>query len=362
MNNRFAFLPMVDSNDLLDDPEALRARLDRDSYLLFRRVLDPDTVRGVRRAMLGVTASLGWTEPISFPASQRCIVPPLREEDPEFIEGYQQIQRLQPFHELAHDPALLHVMRQVLGETAFPHPLKIARIAFPDHYEASTPPHQDYPNNQGTEHLTAAWIPVTDIPAQLGGLAVLRGSHRWGLLPLETHIGAGNRCAVVPPDMAEACHWVTTEFALGDVLLFPSLAVHASLHNASEFYLRLSVDFRYQLEGEALTPGCLKPHFGLLDWEDVYRDWNGGHQYYWKDLDYEVVPFEDLRPVNASAGSELSQDDLAAILQYETRVQERVKRRMEALGREIVQRDSIASTMNRPNNMLAPRDEDPAPG
>src|SRR5262249_37157864 len=148
----------------------------------------------------------------------------------------QEVQKLESFHTLAHDPTLVTTMRSVLGgDSAFPHPLKIARLAFPDHYEASTPPHQDFPNNEGTERLTATWVPLTDIPPELGGLAILRGSHRYGLLQMAGHIGAGNRCAVIPPEMAEECRWVTTEFHQGDVLVFPSLAVHASLHNASEF-------------------------------------------------------------------------------------------------------------------------------
>lgn len=347
MNNLFAFLPMVASNDLLDDVEALRARFADDGYLYLQGVLDPDRLRQLRRAVLTVTQELGWTEKGQIPMSQRCIVAPLREEDDEFIEGYQRVQRLQDFHELAHDPALVEIMQAVLGPTAFPHPLKIARLAFPDHYEASTPPHQDFPNNQGTPELTATWIPLSDVPAQLGGLAVLRGSHKWGLLPLAGHIGAGNRCAVVPPDMAESCRWVTTEFALGDVLLFPSLTVHASLHNASEFFLRLSVDFRWQLEGQALTPGCLQPHFGLTSWEDIYADWDDtGHQYYWKDLDYEVVPFESL-PIQGGGGLELTNEDFAQIIAYEERVKARTVRRMEVLGQALVASERRSTTFDR---------------
>ena len=101
MNNRFAFLDMDVSNDLLGDTAALRERFDRDSYLYFRGVLDTERVRDVRRAILGITQRLGWTEPGAFPMSQRCIVTPLREEDDEFISGYQEIQKLQAFHELS---------------------------------------------------------------------------------------------------------------------------------------------------------------------------------------------------------------------------------------------------------------------
>jgi hypothetical protein len=345
MNNRFAFLPMLVSNDLLGDRDALRRRFADDGYLYFRELLDPERVRDVRRGILGVTQKLGWTEPGYFPMSQRCIVAPLREEDEEFMDGYQEVQRLQTFHELAHDPVLLDTVRQVLGDTAFPHPLKIARLAFPDHFEASTPPHQDFPNNQGTPDLTATWIPVGDMPPELGGLAILRGSHKWGLLPMQGHIGAGNRCAVIPPEMAEECRWVTTEFAMGDVLLFPSLTVHASLHNTSEFFMRLSVDFRYQLEGQALTPGCLEPHFRKLTWEQVYEGWDStAHQYYWRDLDYRVEPFELIKPIDHT--DEFTDQDKRDILTYDQRVRARTLRRMEALGRTLAERDGRVTTFD----------------
>jgi ectoine hydroxylase-related dioxygenase (phytanoyl-CoA dioxygenase family) len=278
--------------------------------------------------MVKVLSKRGWVPPPQIPMSTRCLITPLREDDEEYLAGYQDIQRLQPFHELAHDEALLAVMRDVLGPTAFPHPLKIARLAFPDHFEASTPPHQDYPNNQGTERLTAAWVPVVPIRGAMGGLAVLRGSHRAGLLPLARHLGAGNRCAVVSPELQESCRWVTTDFDLGDVLLFPSLAVHAALDNADEFDMRLSVDFRYQCEGEALTDIVLHPHFQRLSWDEIYAGWpEGGHRYYWKDLDYEVVPFEEYPLVNHDGSEEFTETQMREIFDYTERVRVRSARR-----------------------------------
>jgi hypothetical protein len=332
VNNRFAFLPMRPSNDLLGDADALRARMDEDSYLLFRRIIDRDKILALRADVIGVLARLGWTD-----EAGRCLIKPLREEDPAFIEGYQEIQKLESFHTLAHDPALVDVMRQVLGETAFPHPLKIARIAFPDHFDASTPPHQDFPNNQGTSDLTATWIPLGMVRDELGGLAVLRGSHRYGLLPLAGHVGAGNRQAVIPPEMAEELRWVTTDFGFGDVLLFNSLTVHAALHNATAFFPRLSVDFRWQLEGQALTPGCLEPHFGRLSWDEVYAGWSSAeHQRYWERLDYEVEPFEVIPIVGAGDGGsgEYDQADLATIVKYQNRVDARFERRLERLAED----------------------------
>ena len=293
MNNDWAFLPMRASNDLLGDPAALRARLHEDSYLYFQGVLDPDKLLDLRRQMLGVLAEHGWILGGDVLMSATVAGPAHHEDQDEFLEVYNAVQRVEAFHRYAHDERLLEIMRQVVGDTAFPHPLKISRLAFPGHYEVSTPPHQDYPNNQGSEELTAAWVPVGDCPRELGALAVLRGSHRYGLRPLAIHRGAGKRQAVLDPQMLEDLHWVTTDFAIGDVLLFPSLTVHAALNNATEFNLRLSVDFRYQPEGAALTPICLEPHFQRQSWEQIYADWSSTDlQYYWRDLDYEVVPFE----------------------------------------------------------------------
>ena len=332
MNNRFAFLPMEISNDLLDDPVALRARLAEDGYLYFRQVLDPQAVLRVRQDVLDALAGLGWVEP-GIPRTGRCTIAPLHEADEEFIAGYQAVQRLQSFHELAHHPSLMRVMHAAKGDTAFPHPLKIARINFPDNYEISTPPHQDFPNNQGSPDLLASWVPISDMGEEMGGLAILRGSHKFGPMELAGHMGAGSRCAVVPLEVQEACRWVTTEFNMGDVLLFPALTVHAALHNASEFFVRLSVDFRYQLEGERLTEGCLEPHFQRLSWEDVYAGWRSDElQYYWRDLDYEVVPFEELRIDGGRDDMDMDRRDFGDIFRYLVKRDARTARRLERLG------------------------------
>jgi ectoine hydroxylase-related dioxygenase (phytanoyl-CoA dioxygenase family) len=330
MNNYWAFLPMRASNELLGNRAALRERFDEDSYLYFQDVLDPDKLKSLRKSMLTVLAEREWVRRAPYFMRGVATAPPVREGDEDFFTVYDDVQKLEEFHTLAHDDELMGVMREVLGDTAFPHPLKIARLGFPAHYEVSTPPHQDYPNNQGTENLTAAWIPVGDCPTELGGLAVLRGSHRHGLLNLDTDLGAGNRKAVLPQQLLEEHRWVTTDYSAGDVVLFRALTVHAALHNASEFFMRLSVDFRYQLEGEELTEICLQPHFERLTWEDVYAGWRSDRfQYYWKNLDYKVVPFEKFDLARADAGE---WDDVQGFLAYERRRDARLQRRTERLA------------------------------
>jgi ectoine hydroxylase-related dioxygenase (phytanoyl-CoA dioxygenase family) len=332
VNNTWAFLPMRASSDLLGDPDALRARLDEDSYLYLPGLLDRDKVLALRHDMVHVLAERKWLRADEYLMDAISIIPPLREGEDAFLEAYDAVQKLEAFHTLAHDEALVGVMRDVVGPTAFPHPLKIARLSFPGNYEVSTPPHQDYPNNQGTEDLVASWIPVGDCPIVQGSLAVLRGSSRYGVLPLDRHPGAGNRQAVVPLHMLEELRWVTTDFEAGDVLLFPSTAVHASLHNASDFTMRLSVDFRYQQEGEPLTDLVLHPHFQRLTWDEVYEGWQSDeHQYYWRNLDYQVVPFEDYPLVTADP----EEVEWAEILRHDHKVTVRYERRMARLAEEL---------------------------
>jgi hypothetical protein len=186
----------------------------------------------------------------------------------------------------------------------------------------TTPPHQDFLNNQGTPGLTAAWIPLGDCPRRRGPLAVLRGSHRFGVLPLEFHLGAGNRQAVLPPEMIERLTWVTTDMSAGDVLVFGALTVHASLHNTTR-EMRLSVDFRFQRQGEPLTELVLEPHFGRLSWDEIYEGWDSDElKYYWRDLDYRVVPFDR----TAFEQSAPSDTEIIKVLMYEESLDRRFSR------------------------------------
>jgi len=283
--------PMYEANELLGNPDALRGRLGSDGYLFFRSIVPVGLLQELRDQITGILAELGWIEGGAERLKAKAICRPRREGQPKFFEAHDRIVKLEAFHSLAHEANLMKVMRKALGDTVFPHPLSIARLIFPDSPELATPPHQDYPNNQGTPNLTAAWIPLGDCAIKDGSLAIMEGSHKFGVLPLKFHLGAGNRRAVLSEEVL-ACRWVGADFKAGDIVLFPSLTVHKAMENNNLENMRLSVDFRYQLEGEALTQGCLKPHFERVSWEEIYRDWKSDKfKYYWRDKDYVEVPW-----------------------------------------------------------------------
>ncbi len=285
--------PMYEANELLADTDALRRRLADDGYLFFRNIVPVERLLALRDQITAILAELEWIKDGAERMAAKAVCRPRREGQPRFFKAHDRIVKLEALHSLAHESNLMNVMRAALGDTAFPHPLSIVRLVFPDSPELATPPHQDFPNNQGTPNLTAAWIPLADCAIEDGSLAVLEGSHKFGVLPLKFHLGAGNRAAVLTEEM-KAGRWVGADFKLGDVLLFPSLTVHKAMENHNTETMRLSVDFRYQLEGEALTEGCLQPHFQRVSWEDIYRDWKSDEfKYYWRNKEYAEVPWNE---------------------------------------------------------------------
>jgi hypothetical protein len=276
---------------LLDDAAALRDRFDHDGYVLFRSAIDPDVLLEARRAITAILDAHGWLEPSAGPMVAVPQTGPFVEGEPKFLEAYDDVQRSEPFHAVPHHPSVRRCMTALLGSTAFPHPLSIARLVFPGNDEWTTPPHQDYPNNQGTFDLYACWMPLSDCSTEGGTLSVLRGSHKLGVAPLRGSRGAGNRRAELD-HRYDGLDWVGGDLALGDALVFHSLTVHRALPNRARS-MRLSVDYRFQREGEALTAGCLEPHFGRLSWDDIYTGWKRDDlKYYWRSRRFSVAEWD----------------------------------------------------------------------
>jgi hypothetical protein len=282
--------PFTDSSSIAADAAALRERAGEDGYLYFTGLLPEGPVPAARAAILQVCERHGWLAPGS-PREAAVAAPGVRfrEGDPEYMAAYDEIQRLEPFHALAHEPALLGVLRGLFGEEVLVHPRNIARVMFPQNNRFTTPAHQDYVHIQGTEETWTAWIPLGDCPRELGGLEVLAGSHRAGVRPVRRAEGAGG-LGVETESLG--LPWHGGDFRLGDVLLFQSLTVHRGVDNRTADRLRLSVDYRYQGLSRPLTAGSLLPHFNRLSWEEIYQGWTRHDlQYYWKRHPLNVVEF-----------------------------------------------------------------------
>jgi len=288
--------PFTNSTPILDDTNAIRQNADRDGYLFLRRFVQTDLIQETRRDITAILASVGWldedTDPIDAVSTRDALIA----GTPEFTPIYDTIQKLESFHRLAHDPGLIHIVKTLLGPNALLQPSNIARVIFPTGLEHTTPPHQDYIHIQGTPDVWTAWFPLGDCPSDLGGLSVLAGSHKQGILPVIQSLGAGGRRT----DLSEAAgHWVTSRFESGDVLFFHSHTIHQGIPNRSGNRIRLSVDYRYQRASDPIMELVLGPHQGRLSWEEVYAGWKSKeYQYYWEEHSLQPVQKETWPVVN----------------------------------------------------------------
>jgi hypothetical protein len=288
------------SNDARSDAEELRRRMAEEGYLFFRRLIEPGTMLSLRRDIMGVLQQSGWlcegTDPGEgiVDLSKRCT-----EGDPPYGPVYHRVYRLESFHRLPHDPALVSTVEKIMDARTIPVPSHKARIWFPKFKEHTTPTHQDFVHYQGSLQAVTCWTPVGDCPIELGPLAVLPRSHTVKkVLPHHFSLGAGGLIIRVEEEARKFPQldvpWHTTNFQAGDVLFFPALTVHRAFPNVTEDRLRVSLDNRYQREGDRIAAHMLLPHLNdssPLSWEEVYKDWQGDDlKYYWKKMKHREIP------------------------------------------------------------------------
>ena len=286
----------ADSSELLDAPGALRERADQDGYLFFKNFLPKEPLLELRRQMLAVLAKHGWmkgdAEDIAdLDAIERLGV------DYETLAAmgvtnavYRDIQRLELFHRIPHHPKLISLYETLLQADVLPHPRHIARLMIPTPKSAPTPPHQDYIYIQGTHQFWTLWFPLGDCPFELGGLSVLRGSHREDVLDVMPARGAGGKEAILCDTDYE---WIQGDYECGDILTFPSHMVHCGEPNQMAGKVRLSCDIRYQAADAEIEEGSLRIHMGVADWEDVYAGWEKDDlKYYWRKRELLMSGFD----------------------------------------------------------------------
>jgi Phytanoyl-CoA dioxygenase (PhyH) len=219
------------------DPAALRRRAARDGHLFFRGALDEGLVLCLRHEVLVRCAERGWLDP-AFPVDAGRCVPWARlaaYDDERWIGLQQEVFVLPELVALRREPFVLAVLERLFGEPPLDQQGDTCRIVSPAARDLTTPPHQDRFYLERSDRLWTVWIPLGDCPLELGGLAVLRGSHRNGLFL------QGPSGAEVDPEAA----WATTDYRAGDVLMFSCLTLHRAAENETENRLRVSVDFRY---------------------------------------------------------------------------------------------------------------------
>ncbi len=243
-----------EANDLLSDPDALKARMSEDGYLLIRGLHDPIKVQAARDMML---ASLSENNQIdlNFPLAEGVVAGGARGS---FLGGSKTLTRNEIFLNLVESQEVMGFFAHFLQGDALTFDFKWLRVVSPGD---NTGAHYDIVYmGRGTQNLYTCWTPITDVPYDMGPLAILVGSHRgeayeriretYGKMDVDRDKVQG-AFSNDPFEMVDKFggQWQTTEFKMGDALIFGMFTMHGSLNNASRRF-RISCDTRYQRADE----------------------------------------------------------------------------------------------------------------
>jgi hypothetical protein len=223
---------LADSRGLIGDPVALRARLAADGYVFLRGLLQADRVRAAGEQVAAALRAGGWTAAGS-PVLSRAAGPREALADPAYRAAVTGL----AFNGLPYLVPLRRTVRSILGPGAFSYPVKVLRAVPPESPRQPTRGryiHCDYMGS-GVQDMLTAWLPLAEVPTELGGLAVRPGGHRDR--PRLPRLLSGTERG-----------WSTTDYHPGDVIIFHCLTPHAALPNTGR-QLRLSTDVRWQQAG-----------------------------------------------------------------------------------------------------------------
>ena len=236
-----------DSQRLLPDMQALHAQFAEDGYLLLRGLIDRGKVKQARSTIL------------HYMHQQNVLT-----RDAPILEGVMpRGGRGAKMRRIAYHEDVLAVIQAIelfdffaayFDEPALTFDYKWLRAVGNEQYTGA---HYDFVYmGRGSGNLHTVWIPLGDTTVDHGTLAVCKGSHNlpsfarirdtYGRMDVDRD-GIDGWFTKDPMEIVEKFggEWLTSEFFMGDVILFGMHTMHASTTNLTNRF-RLSCDVRFQ--------------------------------------------------------------------------------------------------------------------
>ena len=173
-------------------------------------------------------------------------------------------------------PRLWNFYQAFLEGQPYLHKRKIIRFTRPDETHCTGGHYDLIYLRAGTDKLCTSWIPLGDIPVEMGGLIYLERSDALGRqmeaefsvknahLSPEERISAYNRnmreagwISTDLVDMADRfkCRWLIADYEAGDMLIHSPYMIHAATQNHDPLNrMRLSTDIRFQRIADPIDP------------------------------------------------------------------------------------------------------------
>ena len=251
-------LEVSDSDAAVD---SLHGRMDEDGYLFFPGFLDAAEVMEARTTLLASLSEEGALDG-SAPQEKGVVRDDYTSDFQSENDSFPQIRSL------VEGEKVRAFFDRFLGGASRSLDHIWLRMKSPGR---ATAPHCDIVYmNRGTKNLYTIWIPLGDVPLELGPLMILEGSQRSRKLldgyckrDVEKRVGffnwhfrhggffRGGQYTKNPVAAQREIggRWLTTDFKAGDLITFTTCTLHGSLDNQSN-QIRLSADARYQLASE----------------------------------------------------------------------------------------------------------------
>jgi len=225
---------LTDSTSLIGDADALRQRYNDDGVLYLHGVMDAKLMSWAQEKYRAALAAEGLID--------------LSNEAPLWTGKTTQLWRpcdalgTTVWHEVVKTPMLNAILRDVFDAKPVWIPIAAHRSAVPtgplkEGQDIFSGRHQDGFYNEGML-FTICWMPIRDVKMDRGSFAVAPGTHKQGSLHDTTL-----KNNAIPPDSIPAGAWRSSDFRVGDVLIFNYLTAHAALPNPSN-EIRMSLDVR----------------------------------------------------------------------------------------------------------------------
>lgn len=233
-----------------EDMAALHARMQKDGYLLLRQLIDPAKVLAGRAAILSYMAEKGALTP-GKPVLEGAMP---RDAKHVRLMGNGNITYQQEVLQVLESEELFSFFSQYFAADPATFAYKWMRAVGNEEYTGA---HYDFVYmGRGSGNLHTVWIPFGDTPVEHGTLCLCEGSNHlpefagirdtYGRMDVDRDAVEG-WFTQEPMDIVTQFggRWLTTNYNVGDVILFGMHTMHASTTNLTKRY-RLSCDVRYQ--------------------------------------------------------------------------------------------------------------------
>ena len=234
---------LKETNYALGDRSRLLRILDEQGYWFFRGVLDPEALETVRQHFMAELHSRDLVKQGSDDAVWNRTTP-ITIDDGVTSSRYPRMRDARVWETFVEHPEIVRFFSTLAGET--PEWLTTSdyyRIVPPGQDAGEDPfelRHQDGLGLPGLDFATC-WIPLADVDPDVGGLAIVPGSHKGGI----------DRNRWFTPEHMSSDQWARADYAVGDVLMFPSAILHSGLRNRSIDKFRMSLDIRLYMRGSS---------------------------------------------------------------------------------------------------------------